>query len=157
MSTENTLLYFAYGSNLRTRRLAARTGEAVPRGRATLPGHVLRFHKISTDGTGKANAHATGQPGDRVIGALFEVTAGGRAELDKSEGGYERVVVRVEREDGTPVDAFTYLAKRERIDDGLRPSAAYRETVLDGALEQGLPADYIDRILRLVPVVDLPE
>ena len=92
-----------------------------------------------------------------MIGALFEVTAEGRAELDDSEGGDRRVVVRVEREDGTPVDAFTYLAKPGRIDDGLRPSADYRATVIDGAIEQGLPADYIDRVLRPVPVVHLDE
>ncbi len=156
MSSENTpLYYYAYGSNLRTAQMAERTGEAVPAGRAALPGHVLAFRKISSDRTGKADIRPTGRAGDRVIGVLFEVTREALAKLDGDERGYDRVPVRVVREDGPTVEAFTYRAKAHRIDDSLRPSAAYRAQVIDGALEQGLPADYIDRFLRSVAVVHL--
>jgi transposase-like protein len=41
-----------------------------PLGIATLPGHALRFHKRSTDKSGKCNAFASGND-KSVIGVLF--------------------------------------------------------------------------------------
>ena len=160
MSTSNfPLYYYAYGSNLVTARLAERTGGATPLGRATLSGHVLRFHKVSTDETAKADARFTGRAEDEVIGVLFSIPATGKRGLDRAEGlghGYSEKNVRVVREDGSAVDAFTYVADDSAIGVGLRPAAWYREMVILGALEQGLPAGYIDRFMRSVPVVHKP-
>jgi hypothetical protein len=50
------VVYFAYGSNMSTARLRERMPSCKPLGTATLPGHALRFHKRSTDKSGKCNA-----------------------------------------------------------------------------------------------------
>jgi hypothetical protein len=43
-----------------TARLRKRMPSCKPLGIATLPGHALRFHKHSTDKSGKCNAFASG-------------------------------------------------------------------------------------------------
>ena len=50
-----TLLYFAYGSNMSSVRLRARVNSAQPLGVARLPGHRLRWHMHSLDGSGKCD------------------------------------------------------------------------------------------------------
>ena len=50
------MLYFAYGSNLSSARMAARVPSARVVARAQLPGHALRFHKVGRDGSAKCDA-----------------------------------------------------------------------------------------------------
>ena len=93
--------YFAYGSNLLTRRLTdpLRAPSAVARGIATVSGCVMRFHKIGTDGSGKCTLIGTGDDADVVYGVLYEFAATDLAGLDREEGvhlgGYARCPVRV--------------------------------------------------------------
>jgi hypothetical protein len=51
-------VYFAYGSNMSTARLRQRMPSCKPLGTAVLSEHKLRFHKRSTDQSGKCNAFA---------------------------------------------------------------------------------------------------
>ena len=56
-----------------------------------VPGHVFRFHKRSTDGSGKGDTFSTGNAADVVWGAIFDIDPRQRA-LDTAEGlghGYE--------------------------------------------------------------------
>lgn len=145
------LIYWAYGSNMDTNRLTERTKGCKPLGRAKLVGYRLCFHKRSKDGSGKADAWATGRPDDMVIGVLFEIPASGKRGLDRAEGtDYEQATVRLLRDDGATVEAFTYLAKPSAIDSQIMPTPGYRDKVLAGAIEHGLPAAYIDRFIRAV-------
>jgi len=50
--------YFAYGSNMLTRRLKAplRAPSAVARAVASIAGFAVRFHKVSADGSGSARS-----------------------------------------------------------------------------------------------------
>ena len=66
------VVYFAYGSNMSTARLRKRMPSCKPIGIATLPGHALRFHKRSTDKSGKCNAFASGN-NNRVIGVAVQL------------------------------------------------------------------------------------
>ncbi len=52
---------FAYGSNLCQRRMVARVPSARVVGVGRLSGHILRFHKRSTDGSAKATSRAIEQ------------------------------------------------------------------------------------------------
>jgi len=70
-----TFLYFAYGSNMLTRRLQNRTLSAKAVGIGYVEGHRLTFDKVSTDGSGKADIEATGNATDRVYGVLFSIDA----------------------------------------------------------------------------------
>ena len=146
--------YFAYGSNMSAERLRGRTPSARPLGRARLAGHVLRWHKLGRDGTGKCDAAHTGKRSDAVWGVLFEIDCAEKAALDRVEGlgiGYDEAEVRVAL-DGACCSARTYRAKPERADAKLRPKQWYKDHVLRGAREHGLPAWYIHDIERVAAV-----
>jgi cation transport regulator ChaC len=135
--------YFAYGSNMSSKRLLARVPSARFYAKAVLRGHQLRFHKHShVDNSAKCDAFKTGDPDDVTHGILFQFAADEQANLDRCEGeGYKITQVEVEIEDGRRVQALTYLAIQ--IAPSLRPYPWYKRHVLEGAREHALPAEYI--------------
>lgn len=143
------MLYFAYGSNMSSRRLLARVPSARLVSTARLPGHDLRFHKRSPDGSGKCDAFETRDPKDRIHGVAFMISPEHGPILDHFEEldvGYRKKTVTLLTDEGE-VDAFTYAAID--IAEGLKPYDWYRDHVLRGAIEHGLPAAYVDRIRRV--------
>ena len=148
------LRYFAYGSNMLLARLRERTPSAVAVGRGVLAGHRLAFHKVGRDGSGKCDIHAGDAAGSVVHGVLFHLHPGEKAALDEAEGlgrGYGIRRVEIETAAGR-IQAFSYYATR--IEAGLRPFHWYRDLVLAGAREHGLPERYIDRIAAVPAVAD---
>lgn len=142
-----------------TVRLRERIPSCTPLGIATLPGHTLRFHKSSIDKSGKCNAIATDSE-DCVIGVLFGFDPAERSELDAAEGvgrGYEDVIVTVINDKGRRRKVLTYLASPNYIDDKLQPYSWYKEYVLVGAREHGLPAEYISRYIQSVEAIEDPD
>lgn len=153
------VVYFAYGSNMSTARLRERMPSCKPLGIATLPGHTLRFHKRSVDKSGKCNALAT-DDGQSVIGVLFSFDPSERAALDRAEGvgnGYAHATVTVLNDKGRRRKVLTYLATPDSIDDSLRPYGWYKEFVLAGAREHGLPQDYVAAQILSVEAVEDPD
>lgn len=151
--------YFAYGSNLLHQRLRARTPSAVVVATAWLPGHVLRFHKIGTDGSGKCDARYTGRPSDLVRGVVYRLTDEDRAVLDRIEGvgtGYEVKAIWVETASGRR-SAFTYVVQEPYIDPEIEPFEWYKGFVVAGARQNGLPAAYIEAIERVTAQPDPDE
>ena len=153
--------YFAYGSNMSTARLRERTPSAKPLGLATLPGHTLRFHKRSKkDQSAKCDAFATADGDSAVIGVLYSFDPAERSALDTAEGagkGYDAKVVTVVNEKGRRRKVLTYLASKEAIDDGLKPYTWYKDHVLAGSTEHGLPPDYIAQYIQSVEAVEDPD
>jgi gamma-glutamylcyclotransferase (GGCT)/AIG2-like uncharacterized protein YtfP len=148
------MLYFAYGSNMSTARLRARL-TLLPRyvGVAFLLGYRLVFHKVGMDGSAKCDALCTDVAGDVVFGVLFRIDADEKPLLDACEGsGYAERQVQLFVRSGQQVSAFTYCATH--IDDGLKPFDWYRQHVLCGAVEHGLPDYYIQRIAAVDAVAD---
>lgn len=151
--TDSRFLYFAYGSNMSSRRLRAanRAPSAVAVTSASLAGYRLVFDKVSRDGSSKADCHHTGEPQDLVYGALFSVSEVDTHPLDVAEGalgskpGYRRAEVEVMTSAGLQ-RARTYLAVEKR--EGLLPYPWYVQHVLAGAMEFALPSDYVERIER---------
>ncbi len=151
-------VYFAYGSNMSTARLRKRMPSCEPRGIATLPGRVLRFHKRSVDRSGKCNALADFE--SDVIGVLFTFDPGERGKLDEAEGvgnGYEHVIVTVINDKGRRQKVITYLATQDYIDDALKPYGWYKDFVIAGAKEHGLPPEYIASYIESVESVEDPD
>lgn len=149
------MLYFAYGSNMSTPRLAARLDVMERVDVAELAGHRLAFHKRGADGSAKCDAFCTGAPADAVIGVVFRIDAREKPLLDGVEGlgsGYDQKQVRVTARQGGQLDAFLYYATH--IDGALRPFAWYKRHVLHGAHEHGLPADYIRGIEAIDSMAD---
>ncbi|WP_018294906.1 gamma-glutamylcyclotransferase family protein [Mariprofundus ferrooxydans] len=139
-----TLTYFAYGSNMSSKRLQARVPSARVIGTATLTGHRLAFHKFShVDLSAKCDACESADDTDRVIGVLYHLPRAEKPTLDKVEGlgiGYDEKQVRVHGSDGH-VDAFMYAATR--IDDAVKPFHWYKQHVIHGARENRLPDAYL--------------
>jgi hypothetical protein len=150
-------VYFAYGSNMATARLRARMPSAEPIGVAALPGHVLRFHKRSKDGSGKCDAFETGGDEDVVFGVLFKFDPAERPALDQAEAagkGYDPVTVTVINKKGNRRKVLTYRASPEHIDDRLKPYGWYMDHVLAGAAEHGLPETYVETRFHNVEAVE---
>lgn len=141
-----TLLYFAYGSNLWLPRLRHRVPGVEPLGAARLSRFGLRWHKRSRDGSGKCSIEPSG---DEVVhGGLFRIPTAERVLLDRVEelgAGYDHADVTVDAESG-PVPAFTYVATAGARDDAVRPFTWYRDFVVAGAGQLGLPETYVARL-----------
>lgn len=147
--------YFAYGSNMAIERLKSRISSAQKICNATLVGHILKFHKVSKDGSGKCDAAHTGNASDKVIGVLYSIKKEELGELDKYEGcgyGYERKSVIINSTSGEQNKAETYVATR--IDPHIRPFDWYKEHVLQGATSNDLPTDYIAMISSVAADID---
>ena len=150
-------LYFAYGSNMSSRRLTA-PGRAPSATRVTVgyvPGRRLKFDKFSTrDRSGKCDCEATDDPADRVYGVVYRIAMSERAALDEAEGlrrGYRDEILTVIAEDATH-RALAYVATDKS--PGLPVFDWYLEHVLRGATENGLPPDYVESLRRIPTVVD---
>lgn len=140
--------YFAYGSNLCTKRLKAHVPSALFDTKGVLHGFTLKFHKRSQDGSAKCNALYTGNNTDEVRGVVFDIEEAEKPDLDEIEGlgrGYCQRTIRVHTDEGT-VEIFAYVADENAIDDSLEPYTWYKDFVLSGAREHSLPETYIRRI-----------
>jgi cation transport regulator ChaC len=145
-----TFLYFAYGSNMFARRLAARTPSAVRITTALVDGRRLTFDKVSTDGSGKCDIEATGNPADRIYGVVFRIATAELRALDEAEGlghGYRKDEIMVVTSEGT-LAAMAYIATEK--DPKRRPYDWYQGFVVQGATENALPAAYSE-LIRAVP------
>ena len=154
--------YFAYGSNLLARRLRdrSRAPSAVALGMASAHGFVMRFHKIGTDGSGKCTLIPSGNDADVVYGVLYEFADSDLAGLDREEGvhlgGYARRSLRLRLPSGGTTDAMTYIAGDRYLDAACLPFDWYRDLVVAGAREHGLPPAYL-RELERTPAVPDPD
>ncbi|WP_421858661.1 gamma-glutamylcyclotransferase family protein [Marinobacter salarius] len=138
------------------RRLRARVPSARFVAVTELPAHRLRFHKSAGDGSAKCNAEDTGHSGDRVMGVVYEIADAEKSDLDRHEAlgfGYDEKQVELKTEQGT-LRAWMYYATR--INNSLKPFHWYKDHVLIGARENGLPADYITQI-EAVESIDDPK
>lgn len=150
------MLCFSYGSNMSLARLQDRVPSARFVAVATLPAHTLRFHKVSNDGSGKCDAEQTGNPDDRVIGVVYEISDKEKLALDRKEGlgsGYKEKEVEVTA-DQKKLTALMYFATK--VDSLLKPYRWYKEHILFGARENDLPAEYIAQ-LEAIESVDDPD
>ncbi len=132
---------FAYGSNMPVARLRERCPSAHAIGVAELPGHELRWHKRSRDGSGKCDIVASDAAS--VFGVLYEIANDEKPDLDRAEGlgaGYEEIEIEVLC-GGESLKVKAYRATD--TDPARRPYTWYRALVLAGAKEHGLPAPYI--------------
>jgi gamma-glutamylcyclotransferase len=150
-----TFLYFAYGSNMFARRLAARTPSAVRITTALIDGRRLTFDKVSIDGSGKCDIEPTGNPADRVYGVVFRIATAEERALDEAEGighGYRKDEIMAVTSDGT-LATMAYIATVK--DPKRRPYDWYKAFVVQGATENALPAPYIELISAVPSQTDL--
>jgi len=116
-------------------------------GSATLSGYTISWGKRSVDGSGKCTI-AVSSTEAMVHGVLYRLPADEKADLDLVEGlgtGYDEAMVSVQTPTGPRV-ATTYVAAPTHVDDGLQPYSWYRDLVVAGAVEAGLPDAYVRRL-----------
>jgi gamma-glutamylcyclotransferase (GGCT)/AIG2-like uncharacterized protein YtfP len=143
MISQETIVAFAYGSNMLERRLKERVPSAQAIGVGQLKGHVLKWHKVSTDGSGKCDAAHTGLDADIVWGVLFKLQASEKSKLDEVEGlhkGYEEKYVEVLIQNRYEKAQIYYATG---INATLQPHDWYKDFVVAGACEHDLPNEYV--------------
>jgi gamma-glutamylcyclotransferase len=150
--------YFAYGSNMQRATFGGRRGIEPRRALAArAPGWRLVLDKPAVVLPSRGVASIVHAEGEEVLGVLYEITQAELAHVDLTEGvligSYDRVTILVvPLEGGAPtVEAYTLVSAKRR--PGLRPSRQYMSLLLEGALEHGLPAWWVER-LRAVPADD---
>lgn len=118
-------------------------------GPACLRGHRLDFTRLSPRwGGGVADVMAAVEC--ETWGGLFEVTMTDLDALDIVEGhplAYERRIVVVETVAGEQIDAWAYVVV-DKVSTVL-PSREYWEVIVGGAVECGLPCEYLSMLRAL--------
>ena len=147
------MLCFSYGSNMSSRRLAARIPARFV-ATAVLPAYRLAFHQRSTDGSGKCDiVPASDQAA--VYGVVWEVAEQYKPALDDFEGlgrSYTQTwltVADLHSGQWLEVQVYTCLITCHRV----QPYTWYKQHVLSGAKEHRLPKPYI-RALEQVTAID---
>src|SRR5690606_16530659 len=126
------MYYFAYGSNMSTKRFQARISSATLVEKGRLNGYALRFHKISIDKSGKCDVIKSDAT-CYVEGVLFQMDHAQKRDLDSIEKGYISKNLKIELGSGAMVEALVYCA--EKTDASLRPYSWYMRHVVSGAKE----------------------
>ena len=123
------MYYFAYASNLSKKQMQERCPESKPVFMATLPNYKLVFTGWSRQWRG-GTASIKSFRGERVRGAVYDITEGCLRKLDKFEAGYDRLNVTVFDEDSEPKQAVTYI--RAVQSEETRPSEEYLTVIQEG-------------------------
>lgn len=145
--------YFAYGANMSRAVLARRGVAPLESEPARLDGWRLRFSHPGLLPIEPAFANLEPGAGGVVHGVLHTLRAGDLERLDRLEGAeylHEELTVVAA---GGPVRARAY--RNPRPVGGLRPSRRYLASLLVGAREHGLPAEWL-RALEDQPALHVP-
>lgn len=129
------MYYFAYGSNLNKKQMLERCPDSKPLFLAKLPNYKLVFANWSRKWRGGV-ATIRRFTGERVPGAVYDISEQCLRRLDRYEEGYDRLKVTVFNEDGNPIEAITYI-KSGRLEEAL-PSKEYLAIIQQGYRDWGL-------------------
>jgi gamma-glutamylcyclotransferase (GGCT)/AIG2-like uncharacterized protein YtfP len=127
--------YFAYGSNLSRKQMQARCPDSQPKFTATLPNYKLVFTGWSREWRG-GRATVKSYRGEKVRGAIYEVSEACLRQLDRHEAGYARFNVTVYDEDNQPHQSVTYV-KAGQLEESM-PSREYAEVIRQGYRDWGI-------------------
>jgi len=126
------MYYFAYGTNLNQRQMLERCPDSQPKFVATLPNYKLVFVGWSRQWRGGV---ASIRPfrGEKVLGAIYEVSDRDLRRLDSYEGyprSYNRLNITVFDEGGEPIKAITYIKSGQS--EEAQPSKEYLAPIQQG-------------------------
>lgn len=136
--------YFAYGSNLDADQMHERCPGSEPLFRARLDGYRLAFTHPSRRWQGGA-ADVLPHAGGHVWGIVYHLEPDDWLELDRFEGGYERIALEVIDDAGADHPVRSY---RVRNKQSLRPTRAYLDKLLRWANHWAFPEEYLATLRR---------
>jgi hypothetical protein len=153
-----TFLYFGYGSNLLSEWLGqkARCPSSKSQSIARVDGYALSFDKISVDGSGKATIVKRERA--TVWGRIFEIEDAELTALDAAEGrgsGYDRIDAFPVAVGSATQTTRTYIGTKLAEAGMAKPYDWYLALVIAGAVQAGLPAEYVGA-LRAMPWMSDP-
>ena len=142
--TNRPVNYFAYGSNMNSKRMESRNAAFSSKVSATLDNYEFVLNYKRTNGTAAANVRL--KNGCSVHGVLYKCEHEALLFLDKYEGVdkkcYTREIVSVVSL-GEKVEAYTYIACPQSCDDTLNTvSRVYLQHILSG--KDLLPEHYLN-------------
>jgi gamma-glutamylcyclotransferase len=129
------MYYFAYASNLSKKQMQARCPDSQAKFVATLPNYKLVFTGWSREWRG-GKATIKSFRGEKVRGAIYEVSEACLRQLDKHEAGYTRFNVNIYDEDNQPHQAITYIKSGQMEESP--PSREYGEVIRQGYHDWGI-------------------
>ena len=129
------MYYFAYACNLNRKQMLERCPDSKPGLTATLPNYKLVFVGWSRQWRGGV---ASIKPfrGERVPGAIYDVTDECLRRLDKYEVGYNRCKVIVFDEVNKATEAITYVKSIQS--EETRPSKEYATSIQQSYRDWGI-------------------
>jgi gamma-glutamylcyclotransferase len=135
---EELVYYFAYGLNLSKKQMKERCPDSKPVAIVTLHHYKLVFAGWSRKWRGGV---ASIKPfrGEKVLGAIYEISEEDLRRLDKYEGApdlYDRVKVTVTNDFGELIEAITYV-KAGRLEE-TQPSREYLSIIQQGYRDWGI-------------------
>jgi hypothetical protein len=147
--------YFAYGSNMEPATFRGRRGIEYSRAvGARLRGWRLVLDKPPLIPIGEAFANIVPEAGADVCGVAYEITAEELEHVEMTEGvlldNYRRTEIELSPLAPPPAALRAFTLTADRRDPSLLPSDRYMACLIAGALEHGLPAEWIE-VLRAVP------
>jgi len=99
----------------------------------------------------------TDVPAEFVWGVLFSIDNNEKALLDKAEGlgkGYNEGTLTFFDEINNSYAAQVYIADSNSIDNTLLPYDWYKEFIVSGAIQNKLPAEYIQQLQSITCIRD---
>jgi gamma-glutamylcyclotransferase len=145
--TKTKRFYFAYGSNMNMEQLRSRGVKPLSVIVAKLPDHRISFHGYSRTWDGAVET-VVRDPGREVWGVIYDLTLADGDRLDTWQdvrldgtGTYFLFPAKVIDTQGETRTVLLY--KKDVLRTEEKPSREYLDFIIRGALERGLPSDYI--------------
>jgi len=135
--------YFAYGSNCHVSSMLSRCPAAICNGKCFLNQHKLVFQATTAD------IQMSPSDGDRVHGALWQITPECESALDRYEGfprHYTKRQVSVIHDELGQLDAMVYVMVGRTAQEP--PRAAYRDIIAQGYREHDISIKQLNMALR---------
>lgn len=153
---DSDVYIFSYGSNLLFQRIRERVASVTVTGKYLLRGYSLVFNKQSIDGSSKANILKTDNSSDAVWGVIHKISEADKPILDEYEAlgkGYDHMTFELEVA-GIAHTIYAYVATEPQYLAQGQPYDWYFDFVIEGAIENDFPADYIDKLRNFQSKVD---
>ncbi|XP_037288484.1 gamma-glutamylcyclotransferase [Rhipicephalus microplus] len=141
------ILYFAYASNMWSRRIHICNPTAKFFDIGELEGYYIDFFDYFESWRGASAALQKG-PGRIAHGVVWTVPKEDIHNLDRQESDYEGVDVTVKLSSGEDAVCRTYVYGRTKAGKRDLPSLFYKAVIVAGAVEHQLPEAYVQELVK---------